>query len=102
MKYCYRKTHYHVFLKRGINMEKHTLSIEKNLEEEDWVQDQIDDIISELIKERKKKKITQIDLSKISGIPQTTISRLESFSSVPTLQILIRLSTSLDRKLVLI
>jgi len=83
-------------------MEKHTLSIEKNLEEEDWVQDQIDDIISELIKERKKKKITQIDLSKISGIPQTTISRLESFSSVPTLQILIRLSTSLDRKLVLI
>ena len=83
-------------------MEKYNILIENKLQEEDFVQDQIDDIIAELIKERKKKRITQVDLSKMSGIPQTTISRLESFSSVPTLQVLIKLSIALDRKLVLL
>lgn len=72
------------------------ISIENILHSEDMIQDQIDDIILELIKERKKRKLTQIELSKLSGIPQVTISRLESFNSIPTLQILIKLLNVLD------
>lgn len=71
-------------------------SIEGNINSVDVIQDQIDDIILELIKERKKKKITQMELSKATGIPQATISRLESFNSIPTLQVLIKLSNALN------
>lgn len=71
------------------------ISIESMLENDDDVQNQIDDIIVSLIKERKKKKLTQAQLSEVTGIPQATISRLESFASTPTLQVLIRLSNAL-------
>lgn len=76
-------------------MNAEIISVENLLSREDKIQDQIDDIILELIKERKKKKMTQIQLSKETGIPQATISRLESFNSVPTLQVLISVSNSL-------
>lgn len=75
------------------------ISLESFLEKKDIIQDQIDDIILELIKERKKKRITQVQLSKITGIPQTTISRLESFNSIPTLQILLKISNALGLSL---
>lgn len=74
-------------------------SVESFLKKDDLIQDQIDDIILELIKERKKNKITQIQLSKSTGIPQATISRLESFNSIPTLQILIKLANALGLSL---
>lgn len=77
------------------------ISVENSLNKEDEIQDQIDDIILELIKERKKHKITQVQLSKATGIPQATISRLESFNSIPTLQILIKLSNALGLSLYL-
>ena len=48
---------------------------------------------------REKKKLTQMDLSHKSGIPQATISRLESFRSTPTLQNLIKISNALDLSL---
>ena len=70
-------------------------SVESFLKKDDLIQDQIDDIILELIKERKRNKITQIQLSKLTGIPQATISRLESFNSIPTLQILIKIANAL-------
>ena len=76
-------------------------SVESFLNKEDIVQDQIDDIILQLIKERKKKKLTQTQLSEKTGIPQTTISRLESFNSIPTLQILIKISNALGLSLYL-
>lgn len=74
-------------------------SVESFLKKDDLIQDQIDDIILELIKERKKNKITQIQLSKSTGIPQATISRLESFNSIPTLQILIKIANALGLSL---
>lgn len=76
-----------------MNTEK--ISIESLLNIENQVQDQIDDIILELIKKRKQNKITQINLSKLTGIPQATISRIESFNSIPTLQILIKIANAL-------
>lgn len=82
-----------------MNTEK--ISVERFLDKEDIIQDQIDDIILELIKERKKNRITQVELSKITGIPQTTISRLESFNCIPTLQVLLRISNALGLSLFL-
>lgn len=82
-------------------MSSEKISIEKFLKKEDVIQDQIDDIILELIKARKKKRITQVELSKITGIPQATISRLESFNSIPTLQILLKISNTLGLSLFL-
>ena len=78
-------------------MEK--LLLKEYLNKENIVQDQIDDLILELIKERKKMKITQTMLSKMTGIPQTTISRVESFSTIPTLTVLIKLSAALKMSL---
>lgn len=82
-------------------MSSEKISVENFLKKEDVIQDQIDDIILELIKARKKKRITQVELSKITGIPQATISRLESFNSIPTLQILLKISNTLGLSLFL-
>lgn len=75
--------------------------MEDYLNTKDIVQEQIDDLIVNLIKARKKNKITQVKLSQMTGIPQTTISRLESFNTIPTLQILIRIANALDFSLIL-
>lgn len=82
-------------------MSSEKISVENFLKKENVIQDQIDDIILELIKARKKKRITQVELSKITGIPQATISRLESFNSIPTLQILLKISNTLGLSLFL-
>lgn len=66
---------------------------------DDSVQDQIDALVSSLIKSRKKQKITQVQLSEKTGIPQATISRVESFRSTPTLQVLIKISQALGLSL---
>ena len=75
------------------------MSVEKYIEENTFVQDQIDDIILELIKERKKNNISQTELSKRAKVPQTTISRMESFRTVPTIQVLIRISNAMGKTL---
>lgn len=82
-----------------LNTEK--ISIESLLNIENQVQDQIDDIILELIKKRKQNKLTQTSLSRLTGIPQATISRIESFNSIPTLQILIKIANALGLTLIL-
>ena len=75
------------------------ISIEALLKEEDPIQNQIDDLVLELIRARKYVKITQMQLSDSTGIPQATISRVESFRSIPTLQILLKLSNALGLSL---
>ena len=84
----------------GVIIMERTL-IEDYLDLKDVIQDQIDDLIFGLIKARKKNKITQIKLSQMTGIPQTTISRVESFSTIPTLQILLKIANALGFSLVL-
>lgn len=69
---------------------------------EDWIQDSIDDMVFEVIKQRKKKNISQLELSKIVNVPQSSISRIETFRTVPTLQMLLKICHALDLKLNLI
>jgi transcriptional regulator with XRE-family HTH domain len=71
------------------------LSVEKKLNSDTKVRDQIDDLVIRIIAERKKQQITQTILSQLAGIPQPTISRLESFRSIPTLEVIIKLSNAL-------
>lgn len=72
-------------------MEQKKSMIESELTKVDHIQDQIDDMVVELIKLRKKSKLSQIELSKISGVPQTTISRIETFRTTPDIHSLLKL-----------
>lgn len=70
-------------------------SIGEMLKEENPIQDQIDDLVLELIRARKRKKISQVQLSNMIDIPQVTISRIESFRNTPTLPILLKMANAL-------
>lgn len=66
---------------------------------EDWIQNKIDDMVFEVIKQRKKKKISQLELSKLVSVPQSSISRIETFRTVPSLQMLLKIGKALDLSL---
>lgn len=74
---------------------------EETLKYEDFTQDEIDKLVSNLISTRKKKRITQCELSEMTGIPQPTISRMESYNAVPKLHVLIRMAHALGLSLTL-
>nr|WP_176705035.1 helix-turn-helix transcriptional regulator [Bacillus sp. JAMB750] len=60
------------------------------------------EIIGKLIAARDRKKISQRELSKISAIPQKTISRIENGIDIPKIQTLIKLANVLDLEITLI
>lgn len=74
-------------------------SYEYAFSKEDWIQNKIDDMVLEVIKQRKKKKISQLKLSKLVSVPQSSISRIETFRTVPSLQMLIKIGNALDLSL---
>jgi len=58
-------------------------------------------LISQIIKARLKKGISQNELAKKIGTKQSAISRLESGNSNPSLDFLIKISNAIDTPLVL-
>lgn len=56
-------------------------------------------LVFELYKMRKLSRLTQIDLSKKTGLPQATISRVESFNGEPTLDTLVKIADALGMNL---
>lgn len=72
--------------------------IVKEMREKDVskVDNQIGEIIFKITSERKKQKISQSELSAMTGIPQTTISRIETFISTPTLPVLLKIINALN------
>ncbi len=54
-----------------------------------------DHVIEELISYRKKKKLTQQDISEKSGIMRPNIARLESCKTEPTMDVLSRYAKSM-------
>ncbi len=74
--------------------------IVKEMREKDVskVDNQIGEIIFKITSERKKQKISQSELSAMTGIPQTTISRIETFISTPTLPVLLKIINALNMK----
>ena len=73
-----------------------------DLEKADPIMDQIDDLVFDLIKARKKAKMTQKELAELAGIPQPTIARIETFSCVPSLKTLVALANKLGFSLVMV
>lgn len=53
----------------------------------------------ELLKARKEKKMSQDKLSLVSGIPQKTISRIETGKDLPNLGTIIKLVESLEKNI---
>lgn len=65
----------------------------------DPVQEAIVDLVHSLTQERKRRHLSQVMLAEITEMPQSTISRVESLRTVPTIQVLIKMATALDLSL---
>lgn len=63
--------------------------------------EQIYKLVNQITEERKKQKISKVELSKITGINRSTIFRIETFSTIPTLNILIKILDVLNMKIVI-
>lgn len=57
-----------------------------------------DEVISQLVAKRKEKKMTQNDVSRLTGIQRPNISRLESGNYNPTIDMLVRVADSMGMK----
>lgn len=56
-------------------------------------------IIGEIIKQRHNKGISQRELAKICGMPQSSIARIESFETTPKIDTLLKLMQPLGMTL---
>lgn len=65
------------------------------------VDETIYQIIFQLTQERKNQKISQEELASRTGLTKNTISRVETFVSTPTLQVLIKMANALGLNLYL-
>ncbi|MCM1232632.1 MAG: helix-turn-helix domain-containing protein [Ruminococcus flavefaciens] len=63
--------------------------------------EKIYEIVYILTQERKNQKLSQDDLAAKSGLTKNTISRIETFSSTPTLPALIQISHALALDIVI-
>ena len=61
----------------------------------------IQDLVYEIVEIRKRKCISQENLAELSGLTQSTISRVETFRVTPTLPILYKILHALNCKLTL-
>jgi transcriptional regulator with XRE-family HTH domain len=60
------------------------------------------EIVGKLMAARDRKSLTQRELSRISGIPQKTISRIENGIDIPKIPTLIKLANVLGYELTLV
>jgi transcriptional regulator with XRE-family HTH domain len=70
--------------------------LRNELQQEDLTLYIVMEIVGKLIATRDRKGLSQRELSKISGIPQKTISRIESGKDIPKIPTLYRLASSLE------
>lgn len=56
-------------------------------------------IITEMIKQRNALGLSQRDLAKLCGIPQSSVARIESFRTTPNLSTLLKMFRPLGLKL---
>lgn len=59
-------------------------------------------IISAVIEQRNALGLSQRDLAKICGIPQSSVARIESFQTTPNLATLLKILRALELKLVVV
>lgn len=76
--------------------------LRKDLKQKDPNLFMVMEIVGKLIAARDRKGLSQRELSKLSGVPQKTISRIESGVDIPKISTLIKLSNELDLELTVI
>lgn len=59
-------------------------------------------IVQEVIRARKEKGLTQVELAKISGVKQPVIARLESGATDPQVSTVLRLLVPLGKRLAVV
>lgn len=64
-------------------------------EEKDFIKE-VEQMIDLIVEKRKSLELSQTDISIITEIPQTTISRIETKTNIPTLKSLYKICKSLD------
>lgn len=64
--------------------------------------EEIANIISEYVKTREEKGLTQGELAELSGIKQSAISRLESLKAIPQLDTMLRILKPLGLRLAVV
>lgn len=60
------------------------------------------EMVSKLMATRNRKRLSQRELSRLSGVSQKTISRLESGLDSPTLETLVKLASALNMEIVIV
>ena len=60
------------------------------------IEDQIDDLMLKLQSERIRKKISQQEIAKITGIAATRICNLEHYAVKPLFEEIVKISAALD------
>lgn len=68
----------------------------------DDTEKQIEDFVFSLIQLRKEKKLTQHDLAQKANLAQTTISRIETLQTVPSIAAIFGILKALDCKIVIL
>ena len=64
--------------------------------------EEIAEIISEYVKNREERGLTQAELAELSGIKQSAISRLESFKAIPQLDTMLKILKPLGLSLAVV
>ena len=57
------------------------------------------DIVSTICKKREAMGITQRELAKLCNVPQSTVARIETYKTSPTLETLIKITRELGLKI---
>jgi transcriptional regulator with XRE-family HTH domain len=76
--------------------------LREELRKEDPLELMTLEIIGKLMAARDRKKMSQRELSKLTGIPQKTISRIENGLDVPKISTIIKIASALDLELTMI
>jgi transcriptional regulator with XRE-family HTH domain len=66
----------------------------------EWeILDKVEKLIDELVAERKRQKLSQRDLAKLSGLKQEAIARMETMQAVPRLDTFVKIAKALNHEL---
>ena len=80
------------------NIQKNNKTVARDIVE----MEEMADIVSKICKKREAMGITQRELAKLCNIPQSTVARIETYKTSPTLETLIKITRELGLKIALL
>lgn len=80
------------------NIKKNNKTIARDIVE----MEEMADIVSKICKKREEMGITQRELAKLCNVPQSTVARIETYKTSPTLETFIKITRELGLKIALL